>query len=537
VPLASSQQTGRIGVLGGSFNPPHAGHREISLLALERLALDAVWWLVTPANPLKEAGVYAPYEDRIRAAQRLADHRDIVVSDFELRHSLQYTVETIEQLQRLNPDKNFVWLMGADSLSTFHRWKRWRCIAALVPIAVFNRPGHETAHLTSEAATTPGAMRRFDGSAEALADIDPPAWMFFPDVNNPLTSTAIRKSRSQPGVPSLPPPPSLPMTDLTAPYGPLAYFLDLHPDTGDFLTEALEGLSAAQKCISPKWFYDQHGSKLFDKITQLEEYYPTRTEKGLFLGKADEIIAAIGPRAAIFEYGSGSSEKIEWLVNGLKDPVAYIAMDISRNHLLESASELSSILKAPVAAICADFHTPVTLPQNILPDPDHMLGYFPGSTIGNMAPKTAQGFLIRASETLGGNAQFLIGVDLEKDKAILEAAYNDKDGVTAKFNLNLLERMQRELDADIDIGAFEHVAFYNETDRRIEMHLRALRPTAITLGGRSFGFIEGETLHTENSYKYSIDRLCALIEPTPWRMVNSWTDAKGWYAACLLSNS
>jgi len=327
------------------------------------------------------------------------------------------------------------------------------------------------------------------------------------------------------------------MSDLTAPYGPLAYFLDLHPAAGNFLNDAREGLAATPKCISAKYFYDARGSKLFDKITQLEEYYPTRTEKELFRANVHDITAAIGAGATVLEYGSGSSEKVEWLLGGMKNPAAYIAMDISRDHLIESTTKLARALSVPTAAICADFHQPVTPPRDILPHTDHMLGYFPGSTVGNMLPQTAQAFFARASKTLGPNAQFLLGVDLEKDAAVLEAAYNDKNGVTAAFNLNLLRRMKRELDADIDIGAFEHVAFYNEQDARIEMHLRAVTPTTITIGDQTFTFKKGEPLHTENSHKYSIDRIRSLVEPTPWRMVNAWTDAKGWYAACLLSNS
>ena len=327
------------------------------------------------------------------------------------------------------------------------------------------------------------------------------------------------------------------MTDLKAPYGALAYFLDLHPDLGDFKTDVMTGLAQPQKSISPKYFYDECGSKLFDKITALKEYYPTRTEKALFLSSADEIIAAIGARSAIFEYGSGSSEKVEWLVRGLEDPVAYVAMDISKDHLIDSATALAGALPVPVAAICADFHAPVTLPQGNFPQPKQWLGYFPGSTIGNMLPETAVQFLKRASQTLGKNAKILIGVDLEKDKPVLEAAYDDTSGVTAAFNLNLLRRMRRELDAELILEDFEHFAFYNEKLCRIEMHLRAIRPTAISIGEQKFNFVEGETIHTENSHKYSIDRLKVLIEQTPWRLNHVWTDPQNWYAACLLGNN
>ena len=327
------------------------------------------------------------------------------------------------------------------------------------------------------------------------------------------------------------------MTDPIAPYGDLAYFLDLHPDLGDFRTDVIEGLSKAQKSLSPKYFYDEAGSKLFDQITTLDEYYPTRTEKALFGSVGSEIAAAIGPQTAIFEYGSGSSEKIEWLANGLQNPVAYVAMDISKDHLISSANMLAETLPVPVAAICADFHKTISLPIIGFEAPAQWLGYFPGSTIGNMSPDAAVSFFQRASKTLGAGAKFLLGVDLVKDKAVLEAAYDDAKGVTAAFNLNLLRRMKRELDASLTLDDFEHYAIYNEQDMRIEMHLKAVRPTKITLDSREFSFQEGETLHTENSHKYTVERLKALIDQTPWAINHVWTDPKGWYAACLLSNN
>lgn len=327
------------------------------------------------------------------------------------------------------------------------------------------------------------------------------------------------------------------MTDLTAPYGPLAFFLDLHPDLGDFRTDAIEGLSKPRKSLSPMYFYDEYGSKLFNRITELEEYYPTRTEKKIFADQGADIAAAAGERSAVLEYGSGSSEKIEWLVRGLKDPVAYVAMDISKDHLLESAKALTDALPVPVAAICADFHTPLELPREALEEAGQWLGFFPGSTLGNMTPDQAQAFMNRASRTLGANAQFLLGVDLEKDKAVLEAAYDDAAGVTAAFNLNVLTRMKRELDAEIRIDDFEHAAFYNEAQSRIEMHLRAVRETRIRIDEREFFFNRGETLHTENSYKFTLERLKSLVEPTPWRVEGVWTDPNEWFAACLLSNS
>ncbi len=518
--------------MGGSFNPPHDGHREISLAALDRLGLDAVWWLVSPGNPLKDAGDYAPYEDRLRQARAVSNHPDIIVSDFERSHGVQYTVDTLERLKTLSPNVQFIWLMGADSLASFHRWKDWMQIAEAVPFAVFNRPGYSDDALQSDAALALAPFRIEQSKNNDLAGAEPPAWTYFSDTNNPLSSTELRKktiadSKDCTGT----------KDELIAPHGPLAYFLDMHPDLGDFRADVIEGLSLKSKSISPKYFYDERGSKLFARITQLEEYYPTRTEKRVFLDNADEITASIGAGAAIFEYGSGSSEKIEWLARGLKSAAAYVAMDISKEHLLESATALAGALPIPVAAICADFHAPVCFPQGALPEPDHWLGYFPGSTIGNMLPETAVAFLNRASTTLGEDAQFLIGADLIKDKTVLEAAYNDRDGVTAAFNLNLLTRMKNELGADLKIDDFEHHAFYNEELCRIEMHLRALRRTSILVDGQRFAFEPGETLHTENSHKFTLEKFADLVNQTPWRLEQHWTDPNGWFAACLLSNS
>ncbi len=534
LPFTQPLERRRIGLLGGSFNPPHQGHREISLCALERLGLDAVWWLVTPGNPLKSPDVYASYDDRLRLARAVANHPDIVVSDFERRRGLTYTADTLNALQALNPHTAFVWLMGADGLENFHHWKDWRHIAQAVPIAVFNRPGYGENALNSEAAQSLSAFRLRAEDCLSLAATEAPAWVFFDDMQNPLSSTAIR-SRTIQNSSSIDRRAERP-DELIAPCGPLAFFLDLHPDLGDFRSDVIAGLSRRPRTISPKYFYDDAGSKLFAQITELEEYYPTRTEKSVFLDHADEITAAIGADAAIFEYGSGSSEKVEWLVKGLQAPIAYIAMDISREHLLKSASALADVLPVPVAAVCADFTAPIELPKGVLPEPDHWLGYFPGSTLGNMSPADAAAFLTRAAKTLGPRAQFLIGIDLVKDIAVLEAAYDDAKGVTAAFNMNLLERMKRELGAKLSLGDFEHYACYNHEHDRIEMHLRAVQATDIVIDGKRFAFEAGETLHTENSHKFTLARLEDLVNQTPWRLEKSWADPKGWFAACLLGN-
>ena len=192
LPLPTPSYRRHIGLLGGSFNPPHAGHREISLAALKRLDLDAVWWLVTPGNPLKDPATYAPFEQRLRAARQCADHCNIVVSDFEHRHDLQYTVDTIERLQLLNPTVQFVWLMGADSLAEFDRWKDWRRIAELAPMAVFNRPGYANEALESSAAKALNSFRLGESESEKLLHAEPPAWIYFSDTDNPMSSTALR---------------------------------------------------------------------------------------------------------------------------------------------------------------------------------------------------------------------------------------------------------------------------------------------------------------------------------------------------------
>lgn len=187
----------RIGLLGGSFNPPHEGHHQISIAALGRLGLDTVWWLVTPGNPLKDPAVYAPFKERLHKARSFSNHPDIVVSDFEKRHDLQYTVDTVERLKLLNPTTRFIWLMGADGLANFDRWKNWQRIAELAPIAVFNRPGYESDALNSTAAKTLSAFRINEDNPEALMQSEPPAWIFFSDTDNPLSSTALRSKQQQ----------------------------------------------------------------------------------------------------------------------------------------------------------------------------------------------------------------------------------------------------------------------------------------------------------------------------------------------------
>ena len=195
IPVDPKPPSRRVGLLGGSFNPAHDGHREISLAGLDRLGLDAVWWLVTPGNPLKDKAEYAPYGERMARARKVANHPDIVVSDFERRKDLQYTVDTLERLAVLYPETAFIWLMGADSLAGFHRWKDWRRIAELVPMAVFNRPGYGEEALAGEAARDLAPFRLDAQGADRLAEAEPPAWVYFSDTDNPLSSTGLRSAR------------------------------------------------------------------------------------------------------------------------------------------------------------------------------------------------------------------------------------------------------------------------------------------------------------------------------------------------------
>lgn len=332
------------------------------------------------------------------------------------------------------------------------------------------------------------------------------------------------------------------MTNLQAPFGALAYFLDLDPPTADFLLDVKEGLSKDQKALSPMYFYDQRGSALFDQITTLEEYYPTRTEAELVVQNEAAIRDAIGPGVSIMEYGSGSSEKIRKLISLLDGATSYIAMDISRDHLIENATNFAEASDLPVAAVCADFNSSFSLPEGHLPEATRHLGYFPGSTLGNLTPQDASSFLQNASATLGEDALFLIGVDLKKNEQQLKAAYDDAKGITAAFNLNLLHRMKTELGAIIEIDAFTHEARVkggtNEQDtQRIEMHLVAQRETIIKVDNEEFHFRTGESLHTENSHKFTVKTMESIVKNTPWRILEWWTDDKDWFGSCLLSNS
>jgi len=309
-------------------------------------------------------------------------------------------------------------------------------------------------------------------------------------------------------------------------------FYDLHPPMADFKQEVLDGLATSPKEISPKFFYDKRGSELFDQITTLPEYYPTETELTILETHRNEMIDLLGKNCLLVELGSGSSQKIRLLLDSLK-PAAYAPMDISKQHLLDAANALKEDYpNLDIHAICADYSTDFELPYS--PDDLPHAGFFPGSSIGNFRPEDAQVLLKQVAHLLGQDARLLIGVDLKKQADILNAAYNDAQGVTAAFNLNLLTRINRELDGEFDIENFSHHAFYNEDKGRIEMHLKSDVAQTVKIGQQTFNFVKDETIHTENSYKYSVAQFQQLASEVGFKTVEVWTDKDNLFSVhCL----
>jgi len=295
------------------------------------------------------------------------------------------------------------------------------------------------------------------------------------------------------------------------------------PDVTAFGQDLVAGLSATPRSISPKYFYDAEGSALFDRICELPEYYPTRTEVAILRDQAAHIAEAIGPRAEIVEFGAGSLMKIRLLLDAMDRPSRYLPIDISGEHLGQAAARLQQDYAGlEVVPVVADYTQDLILPRPAK-GAGRRVGFFPGSTIGNFTPPQALHFLRMAARVLRGGA-LLLGADLFKDPALLHAAYNDAQGVTAAFNLNLLARANRELGADFDLEQFAHSAFYNAPMRRIEMHLVSLKDQRVHLGGREFAFAEGESLHTENSHKFTVESLRALAIEAGFTPGRVWTD-------------
>ncbi|MFN4311601.1 MAG: L-histidine N(alpha)-methyltransferase [Ferrovibrio sp.] len=296
-----------------------------------------------------------------------------------------------------------------------------------------------------------------------------------------------------------------------------------------FAADVQAGLSAARKSLPAKYFYDRRGSELFEQICMLPEYYPTRTEIGLLRRHGREMAGLIGPEAEIVEFGAGALVKIRLLLDALDRPRGFLPIDISGAHLSDAAAALMRDHPGlRVRVMAGDFTAPDLVLPARLPGSRGRAGFFPGSTIGNFTPEEALGFLRSAARMLGegntGNGGLLIGVDLVKEPGLLHAAYNDAAGVTAAFNLNLLRRINRELGGDFVLERFAHYAFYQPQRRRIEMHLVSLAAQSVRIGGRRYDFAAGESIHTENSYKYTLGGFHRLAEQAGFRPAAVWTD-------------
>jgi len=305
---------------------------------------------------------------------------------------------------------------------------------------------------------------------------------------------------------------------------PSATSADQAPELSDALLEIQAGLSQQAKSISPKFFYDDAGSKLFDAICDLPEYYPTRTELGIMRANIDEMAALIGAQASLIEFGSGSSLKTRVLLDHLRDIAVYVPVDISREHLLQTAADIRSAYPdIEVLPVAADFTQPFELPSpEVMPLKN--IVYFPGSTIGNFSADAAHELLQVMYHEAGENGALLIGVDLQKDKALLERAYNDADGVTAEFNLNVLQRLNREFGGTFNLDGFRHRAVYNASAGRIEMYLDSLRDQSADVGGKTFQFAQGESINTEFSHKYTLAGFAAMVSAAGFRVEKVWMD-------------
>lgn len=313
-------------------------------------------------------------------------------------------------------------------------------------------------------------------------------------------------------------------------------FYDFHPALADFRAEVTDGLRAEPKMLSPKFFYDKAGSELFDAITELPEYYPSRTEIGILERHGEDMARLLGRQCLLLELGSGSSRKIRLLLDALQ-PRVYMPMDISREHLIGSAEALAADYpELEVHAACADYSAEFEIPYG----PAHLprAAFFPGSSIGNFEPTAAGELLQRVAEHLGDGGRLLIGVDLKKDPLRLQRAYDDAEQVTAAFNLNLLQRINRELDGDFELQQFSHRALYNPQQGRIEMHLVSHVDQTVTVAGERFSFVAGETIHTESSYKYSVAEFQQLANWAGYQAEQVWTDDEQLFSVhCLRVDS
>jgi len=310
---------------------------------------------------------------------------------------------------------------------------------------------------------------------------------------------------------------------------------DFKPGLDSFLAEVLIGLHKPQKELPSKYFYDERGSQLFERICELKEYYITRREAAIMQAHIKEMVELIGPHVLVIEYGCGNCEKVRFLMDHLHDPVAFIPIDISQEQLLQVTKELDSIYpRLQVLPVCADYTSSFELPVPKR-ESKRTVVYFPGSTISNFDPIPAKHFLEHIASLCGSGGALLIGVDLKKDPAVLHSAYNDGEGLTAAFNLNLLERINRELDCDFRLDGFEHYAFYNPRESRVEMHLVSKKGQVVHIEGKTISFAKGESIWTENSYKYNLDEFEQMAAAAGFRVERVWADERQWFSVQYLT--
>jgi dimethylhistidine N-methyltransferase len=302
-----------------------------------------------------------------------------------------------------------------------------------------------------------------------------------------------------------------------------------------FQRDVVDGLARTQKEIPCKYFYDARGSELFDAICDLDEYYLTRAELAILRAYAGDIAAMIGEDCELIEFGSGSATKTRLLLEQLRAPRAYLPVDIAKEHLERSSQAIADGFPGvPVVPVCADFTAPLVLPETGSPKPRRVV-YFPGSTIGNFSPKAAVCLLRSIARLVGDGGGLLIGFDLDKDESVVWPAYNDRRGMTAAFNLNLLARINRELGADFNLTAFAHDAPYVRSKERVEMHLVSLDRQIVSLAGSAFHFDRGETIHTECSYKYSPAHFGQLTELAGFALAGEWLDQRRYFSVQYLT--
>ena len=310
---------------------------------------------------------------------------------------------------------------------------------------------------------------------------------------------------------------------------------DLRPRPPDACAEVAAGLSGAAKSVAPKFFYDAAGSRLFDAITRLPEYYLTRVETAILRANQAALARAIGADACLIEYGSGSSAKSRLLLEACR-PALYVPVDISLAHLLASARAIFQDFEwLSVCPTCADYSRPFALPEAAVGLP--RVGFFPGSSIGNFEPARAISFLAGVAQVVGPGGRLVVGVDLKKDTAVLDAAYNDAAGTTRAFNLNMLRHLNESLGANFQIDQFEHSASYDERFGRVEMHLRSLARQTVRVDGADIAFEAGERIHTENSYKYTPEEFVALVARAGFAPRQRWQDPRGYFMVALLENA